>query len=287
MDLKQLEYFIAIAEEGKITLAARRLHIAQPPLSQQLKNLEDELGITLFDRTSRRLQITDAGKLFLDRARQIVDLSLTAKNEMNDYAHGYTGIILLGITPTAVPMVLSEKLFEFHQKYPKIGFELFEGDTDYILDLVQKGIVDIGIVRSPIYRSGLCCLEKPEESMVAVMIPELNWSQDDVCIPEELDGKDIIIYRRYETLVMDMLASMQVSPRVVVKCDRSYTAMCSAEAGLGIAILPAGAIRMAQKNLVFKSIQNTALQTKAIAVWLSNRHLSKSVQAFLDYFEQL
>lgn len=287
MDLKQLEYFIAIAEEGKITLAAQRLHIAQPPLSQQLKNLEDELGLTLFDRTSRRLQITDAGKMFLIRAKQIVDLSHTARKEMEDYARGYEGTVLLGITPTAVPLVLSDNLAQFHSGYPKISFEVFEGDTDYILDLVQKGIVDIGIVRSPIHRSSLRQLDKPSESMVAVMLPELNWSNSNECTLEELDGKDVILYRRYEALVLEEFAAHQAVPRIVGKCDRSYTAMCIAEGGLGIAILPAGAIRMSQKHMVFKTITNPELYTKTVAVWQPSRHLSKSVQVFLDYFRLL
>lgn len=255
MDLKQLEYFIAIAEEGKITLAAQRL------------------------------QITDAGKMFLIRAKQIVDLSHTARQEMEDYARGYEGTILLGITPTAVPLVLSDSLVQFHSSYPKISFEVFEGDTSYILDLVQKGIVDVGIVRSPIHCSSLCQLDKPSEPMVAVMLPELNWSACNECTLEELDGKNVILYRRYESLVLEEFAAHQVVPRIVGKCDRSYTAMCIAESGLGIAILPAGAIRMSQKHMVFKTITTPELCTNTVAVWQPSRHLSKSVQVFLDYFQ--
>lgn len=284
MDLKQLEYFIAIAEEGKITLAAQRLHIAQPPLSQQLKNLEEELGLTLFDRTSRRLQITDAGKMFLARARQILDLSCTAKQEMEDYAKGYEGTILLGITPTAVPLVLSGQISQFHKTYEKISFEVFEGSTGYILDLIQKGIVDVGIVRSPIHYQNLCQIDKPEEPMIAAMLPELNWSDSDQCTLEELNDRDIILYRRYEALVWDAFAVHQINPHVVGKCDRSYTAMCSAAGGLGVAILPAGAIRMAPNHMVIKTILCRELYTKTIAVWQPNRHLSKPVQAFLEYF---
>lgn len=287
MDLKQLEYFIAIAEEGKITLAAQRLHIAQPPLSQQLKNLEAELGVTLFERTSRRLQITDAGHMFLERAKQIVDLSHTAKQEMDDYANGFQGTVLLGITPTAVPLVLAENMKEFHKLYQNIGFEVFEGNTDYILNLVQKGIVDIGIVRSPIQHSELYQMEKPSEPMVAAMTPELNWSEEDHCTVEELRGKNLILYRRYELLVLDTLAAHQISPHIVGKCDRSYTAVCCAEGGLGVAILPAGAIRMASKRMKFKTILSDALSTKTIAVRQPNRRLSKPATAFWEYFLHL
>lgn len=287
MDLKQLEYFIAIAEEGKITLAAQRLHIAQPPLSQQLQKLEAELGVTLFERNSRRLQITDAGKIFLERARQIIDLSHTAKQEIADYTKGFQGNVLLGITPTAVPFVLAEKMQEFHALYPNIGFEAYEGNTDYILDLVQKGIVDIGIVRSPIQHSALCQLEKNVEPMVAVMLPEFNWSDSKDCSIEELDGKNVILYRRYESLVLDTFAAHKIIPSIAGKCDRSYTAVCCAEGGLGIAVLPAGAIRMVSKQMVFKTITSGALYTKTIAVRQPDRHLSKSAQAFWEYFADI
>lgn len=287
MDLKQLEYFVAIAEEGKITLAAQRLNIAQPPLSMQLKKLEDELGVTLFDRTSRRLQITDAGQLFLSRARQILDLSFAAQKEMYDYANGYEGTVYLGITPTAVPLVLSDEIKPFHMEYKKIDFELLEGDTGYILDLVQKGIVDIGIVRSPIQLSDFCHLEKSSEDMVAVMLPDFNWSESSHCNLVEMDMKDIIIYRRYESLVMNHFALCQVLPHITVRCDRSSTAISCAESGLGIAILPAGAVSMAHKELICKTIDNVSLKTKTVAIWMENRHLSKPARAFLEYFRQL
>ena len=287
MDLKQLEYFVAIAEEGKITLAAQRLSIAQPPLSMQLKKLEDELGVTLFDRTSRKLQITDAGRVFLSRARQILDLSFAAQKEMYDLANGCKGTVYLGITPTAIPFVLSDKITPFHKEFEKIDLELFEGGTDYILDLVQKGIVDIGIVRSPIQLSNFCYLEKSSEDMVALMLPDFNWSESSHCNLAEMDMKDIIIYRRYESLVMDQLTLCQAIPHITVRCDRSSTAISCAESGLGIAILPAGAVIMAQKNLICKTIDNIPLQTKAVAVWLKSRHLSKPAQAFLKFFDQL
>ena len=106
MDLKQLEYFIAIAEEKNITAAAKRLHICQPPLSQQLKKLEAELGVVLFNRNSRQIQLTEIGKIFLERARQIVDLSSSIQQEVQDYAAGYQGTIMIGITPTSIPMVM-------------------------------------------------------------------------------------------------------------------------------------------------------------------------------------
>ena len=196
MDLKQLQYFLTIVEEGSITAAAARLHVTQPPLSQQLKKLEKEFNVVLFERDSRNLQLTAVGQMFADRARQLLALSNVIQKEIVDFSSGYKGNLYIGITPTAVPLVLSPKIAEFHQNYPMINFEFFEGNSAYIHDLVQKGIIDIGIIRSPFHLQGIKYLKKEPEPMVAVMSPEYNWSDCVSCSVDELDGKQLIIYRR-------------------------------------------------------------------------------------------
>lgn len=123
--------------------------------------------------------------------------------------------------------------------------------------------------------------------MVAVMLPEFNWSDSKDCSIEELDRKNVILYRRYESLVLDTFAAHKIIPSIAGKCDRSYTAVCCAEGGLGIAVLPAGAIRMVSKQMVFKTITSEALYTRTIAVRQPDRHLSKSAQAFWEYFAEI
>lgn len=287
MDLKQLQYFIAIAEEGSITKAAKRLHLTQPPLSQQLKKLEDELGTVLFERNSRNMILTDAGKVFLSRARQIVSFSNSAMEEIKDYSSGYSGTLLLGITPTAVPMIFSKDFTIFHDTYPSISLELYEGDTSYIEELLKKGIIDVGILRSPFNTHGLSYMEKAAEPMVAAMIPELNWSDCPFCSIRELDQKSVILYRRYEALLGEAFATHNAAPRIACKSERSYTALCAAKSGLGIALVPQSAVQMAENTLIYKQLKDPLLATKPMAIWLPNRYLSKTVQAFLDYFESL
>lgn len=287
MDLRQLHYFTIIAEEGSITAAAERLHITQPPLSQQLKKLEEELNVVLFERTSRKLQLTEIGYQFLIRAKQILAISETAKEEIIDYANSYQGTILLGITPTAVPMILSEKFYEFHKKYPSINFELFEGSTAHIETLLRKGIINIGILRSPLNTNGLEYIEKAEESMVSAMLPEYNWSDSNTCCLQDLAHKPLILYHRYENLLMESFRTEKIMPRIVCKSDRSSTTLRAAEIGLGIALLPESALTMARKKLEYKKILCSSLNSRPIAVWLSNRYLSKSDLAFLEFFREL
>ncbi|MFQ7585247.1 MAG: LysR family transcriptional regulator [[Clostridium] symbiosum] len=286
MDLKQLQYFLTIVEEGSITAAAARLHVTQPPLSQ-LKKLEKEFNVVLFERDSRNLQLTAVGQMFADRARQLLALSNVIQKEIVDFSSGYKGNLYIGITPTAVPLVLSPKIAEFHQNYPMINFEFFEGNSAYIHDLVQKGIIDIGIIRSPFHLQGIKYLKKEPEPMVAVMSPEYNWSDCVSCSVDELDGKQLIIYRRYESILNEVFNLHNVLPRIICKAERSSSALRAAESGLGIALLPSGATQMAQEKIVQKILDDDCLYTSPMAIWAYDHYLNKSAMAFLDYFRSL
>ena len=287
MDLKQLQYFLTIVEEGSITAAAARLHVTQPPLSQQLKKLEKEFNVVLFERDSRNLQLTAVGQMFADRARQLLALSNVIQKEILDFSRGYKGNLYIGTTPTAVPLVLSPKIAEFHQNYPMINFEFFEGNSAYIHDLVQKGIIDIGIIRSPFHLQGIKYLKKEPEPMVAVMSPEYNWSDCVSCSVDELDGKQLIIYRRYESILNEVFNLHNVLPRIICKAERSSSALRAAESGLGIALLPSGATQMAQEKIVQKILDDDCLYTSPMAIWAYDHYLNKSAMAFLDYFRSL
>ena len=287
MDLKQLQYFLTIVEEGSITAAAARLHVTQPPLSQQLKKLEKEFNVVLFERDSRNLQLTAVGQMFADRARQLLALSNVIQKEIVDFSSGYKGNLYIGITPTAVPLVLSPKIAEFHQNYPMINFEFFEGNSAYIHVLVQKGIIDIGIIRSPFHLQGIKYLKKEPEPMVAVMSPEYNWSDCVSCSVDELDGKQLIIYRRYESILNEVFNLHNVLPRIICKAERSSSALRAAESGLGIALLPSGATQMAQEKIVQKILADDCLYTSPMAIWAYDHYLNKSAMAFLDYFRSL
>ena len=224
--------------------------------------------------------------MFADRARQLLALSNVIQKEIVDFSSGYKGNLYIGITPTAVPLVLSPKIAEFHQNYPMINFEFFEGNSAYIHDLVQKGIIDIGIIRSPFHLQGIKYLKKEPEPMVAVMSPEYNWSDCVSCSVDELDGKQLIIYRRYESILNEVFNLHNVLPRIICKAERSSSALRAAESGLGIALLPSGATQMAQE-IVQKILADDCLYTSPMAIWAYDHYLNKSAMAFLDYFRSL
>ncbi|HAB59653.1 MAG TPA: LysR family transcriptional regulator, partial [Lachnospiraceae bacterium] len=129
MNIKQLQYFLTVAEAGSITAAAKRLHISQPPLSNQMQLLENELGTKLFERGSRKITLTYAGQILYNRAQTIVDLSSAAIREITDLGTGLQGTIHLGTISSCGVVLLDKHIKHFHNQYPDVNFELYEGNT--------------------------------------------------------------------------------------------------------------------------------------------------------------
>ena len=166
MDIRQLTYFMVIAEEGQITAAARRLHMAQPPLSQQMKALEEELGVQLLQREPRSVTLTDAGEILYRRARQIVTLTDSTRREIADFKNGLRGTLSIGTVSSSGSVILQPALRQFHDDHRGIRFEIYDGNTFRVLDMLRKGLIEIGIVRTPFKQDAFDCTLLPEEPMV-------------------------------------------------------------------------------------------------------------------------
>lgn len=135
MDIRQLRYFLTIADEGSISKAAEKLHMSQPPLSQQLKLLETELGVQLFERNTRKITLTNVGEALLYRTRQILDLFELTKNEVMDINEGLDGTLSIGTVSSAGATFLPDIMQRFHQKYPRVKFEILDEDSDSFLNV--------------------------------------------------------------------------------------------------------------------------------------------------------
>ena len=166
MDIRQLTYFMVIAEEGQITAAARRLHMAQPPLSQQMKALEEELGVQLLQREPRSVTLTDAGEILYRRARQIITLTDSTRREIADFKNGLRGTLSIGTVSSSGSVILRPALRQFHDSHRGIRFEIYDGNTFRVLDMLGKGLIEIGIVRTPFKQDAFDCTLLPEEPMV-------------------------------------------------------------------------------------------------------------------------
>ena len=153
MELRHLRYFVAVAEEGSVTRAARRLGLQQPPLSQQLRALEAEIGVPLFDREPRRVVLNEAGRLFLRSARALLAGSQEAVEQVRRFHRGEEGRVAIGFTSSASLHPLAPRLIRaFRDRYPLVRFEVEESETYALLLALEEHRIDVAMLRIPVAR---------------------------------------------------------------------------------------------------------------------------------------
>ena len=286
MDIKQLIYFLTIAEEGNISKAADRLHMAQPPLSQQLKLLEEELGVILFERNTRRMQITDAGKLLQNRAQQIIDLMEKTSKELNDLKEGSQGLLSIGTISSAGETLVPIMVQNFHEVYPGVDFRIKESSTFEILELVKRGVVEIGVIRTPFNLDTFDYISLPEEPMMAAALDSLLDMNKTSMNLDELKGKPLLFHNRYANNIEEACKKSGFEPKVKCRIDDTRTMLRWAGNGMGIALIPRDMMDLIpDSNLRFIEIKEETLATKIIVIWRKNHYLSTPARHFLEFFK--
>lgn len=292
MDLRQLRYFLKIAEEGQITRAAKRLHMAQPPLSHQLKLLEQELGVQLVERMGRKLKLTEAGQSLQRRAEQIVGLMDATVSEMKEYDTGVRGTLSIGTVASAGAALLPDRIRAFHDSYPSIYFQLWEGDTYRITQLLESRVIEVGLVRLPVDNlSQYNIIHLHTEPLVAAMSP--TWfegvNDDPIRLSDLADIPLLLLRREQGTFIYQQFVGAcekaGFEPRVLCESADIMTLLTLAEAGVGVTIVPKSAISLRTgTTLHFREISKPSLESTAAVVWLRNRFLSTPAQRFIDMF---
>lgn len=299
MDIRHLKYFTTIVEEGKISQAAKRLNIAQPPLSQQLKLLESELGITLFERHTRKLLITEEGKLFYERAKTILDLIDCTVEEVKEFSEGRKGTLSIGAIASLGAKLLPEKIHKFQKLYPDVQFQVWEGDPNRIMELVENRIIDLGIVRLPIDHRIFEMIHLPNEPIMVAMSSKWNINGRQSYIDlSELEGKPLMLLRRQigtsmynqELYTVDQVEGSCLKagfvPRIICESSDIMTLLTWANHDIGITIVPKSAMHLIpDTKLIFKEIKNPTIMARPPAlIWLKGKHLSKVSKKFMEYF---
>ena len=207
MNLRQLEYFVAVAEERKITTAAKRLSITQPPLSYEVSALEKELGVKLFVRRPRGVDLTDAGRVLYARATTILGLTESAAREVADVGLGREGTLAIGIISSSGGQVPNDRMRALAKDYPRVSLVLNEGNTYEVLEMLRRRVVELGVVRTPFAGEGLECRYADPEPMVAVIPRGMSCGERaDVVGLEELSAAPLVIYRRFEKILERLFA---------------------------------------------------------------------------------
>lgn len=290
MDIRQLLYFTTIAEEGSISAAAKKLHLSQPPLSYQMKLLEEELHLPLIERSARGIALTEAGRVLYKRAQGILELSELTRKEMLAMASGFTGTLHIGTVSSSGASLLGWRIPAFHQKYPQIGFAIREGNTFELMEMLESGLIELAIVRTPFHNDQLNCLYLSPEPMIAAgaasFFPAGMPSGQPISL-ELLGHAPVILYRRFEKILLSLCEQKGITPQVFCIADDARTTLMWAEAGLGVAVVPQSAYRiMPHHNMVYGELSEEDLHTRIAAVCKKGCSLSWAAQQFLEIFAQ-
>ncbi|HCR1282180.1 TPA: LysR family transcriptional regulator [Pseudomonas aeruginosa] len=289
MELRHLRYFIAVAEELHFGRAAERLGISQPPLSQQIQALEEEIGARLFERTNRRVELTDAGRLFLDESRQVlaqVDKAVLLARR----AHlGELGELKIGFTSSApFTSTIPSSIHAFRKAYPDVHLDLQEMSSRQVLKALLEESLQVGVIRPLALPDAVHWVELFREPLVAVLRadhPLAAGSEDGLAIAALAEEPFVFFPRSYGTGLYDQVIALTrqagFSPRIAQEASEAMTIIGLVSAGLGVSILPASFRRTRVDGMVYRTLSDPEATT---AVWLVRRQNEGSPLAlsFID-----
>ncbi len=281
MDLRQLEYFRAVAQTGSISEAARKLHLSQPPVSVQMKQLELELGVTLFERGSREIRLTQAGQILYARSGEILSYTDSTKREVSNT--GTTQTLRLGMTPTVVTTMMPY-IKKYAATHPNVRFEVHDGNTYQLREMLDHGTVECAAIRTPIKLINLNTITLLQDDMIAVSHKGSKYAKENTVTLVQLAQHPIIVYRRYEQLILDAFHKRNLNPDIYCLCDDGRDALMWAEAGLATAIFP-GSMREISKGLLIQTIDAYELSTEILLAWRKDRTATELLNGFIQTFE--
>ena len=286
LELRHLRYFVTVAEELHFGRAARRLGIAQPPLSQQIQRLEQVLGVRLFERTSRRVQLTDGGTTLLAEARRVLAAATEAMEATRRAGRGELGELRVAFAATVMFLALPEVIREFRGRYPGVHLDLREMPTGPQLAALKAGEIDIGFVREP--------RPDPDLEIVTVMREPLriavNKSHPLAARPtiavRHLAEEPFVLFPEelapgLHAQVMGLCRAAGFTPRVVEESRELYTSVSLVEAGIGVSILPASVEKLGWRGVRDRAIPSAMAETRIAAAWRRDR-VRPVVQAFMQ-----
>lgn len=287
MELRQLKYFVAVAEEQSFGNAAKRLHMSQPPLSIQIKGLEEEIGVRLLDRTTRRVDLTDAGRAFLDKAREVLVASEEAKSVARGAELGLQGRLEVGFVSTATLSILPPALRLFRERFGDVELDLKELSSTEQLQALYEGNIRVGLVRMPL-RAPEIELEPILEEPLVVALPADHplGARDSITIEEIADLPLIFFERRQEPgsheQIVELLGRVGALPKVAQYAVHLQTVVGLVASDMGIAILPASARKLRRDGVVYRR-----LDARDATSWLGLMWLEKEDSALIENFNDI
>lgn len=284
MELRELKYFLAVAQEGSISGAADYLYITQPSLSRQMQNLEKEVGGPLFERGSRRITLTERGRLLKKRAEEMFELYDKTLTEISAPTAELSGEVFIGGGETQAMRAVVRAALKVREKHPAVRFRFFSGDASAVLEKLEKGLIDFGVMLDMNDLSAYNSLRlSHKDRWGAIVRKDSPLAQKEYVTPEDLNGQTLITSD--QAFAKGMLAEwMKVSAdkiTVAATYNLLYVGSQLAEEGAGYALGLEGIINTEGTNLCFRPLE-PPVYNHADVIWKKFSVFSKPAEAFLS-----
>lgn len=285
MDIRVLQYFLAVAREESITRAAETLRMTQPPLSRQLKDLEDELGKKLLIRGSKKVTLTEDGMLLRKRAEEMIDLMEKTKAELTSSDENISGEIYIGGGETDAVSLFAQTAGKLQKKYPQIHYHIYSGDAEIVMEKLDKGLIDFGLLVGPVDVSRYDYMRLPISDIWGVLMrKDAPLAEKDIICAEDLWDKPLILsHQAYSGSDISVWLGKDAHRlNVVMTYNLIYNAAHFVKTGFGYAITLDKLINTTgNSELRFRPLYPT-LEAGLCIVWKKYQVFSRASKQFLN-----
>ena len=285
MDIRVLQYFLAVAREESITRAAETLRMTQPPLSRQLKDLEDELGKKLLIRGSKKVTLTEDGMLLRKRAEEMINLMEKTKAELTSSDENISGEIYIGGGETDAVSLFAQTAGKLQKKYPQIHYHIYSGDAEIVMEKLDKGLIDFGLLVGPVDVSRYDYMRLPISDIWGVLMrKDAPLAEKDIICAEDLWDKPLILsHQAYSGSDISVWLGKDAHRlNVVMTYNLIYNAAHFVKTGFGYAITLDKLINTTgNSELRFRPLYPT-LEAGLCIVWKKYQVFSRASKQFLN-----
>lgn len=288
MELRTLHYFTVVAQELNFTRAAEKLNMSQPPLSNQIKGLEEELDCQLFIRGKRHLGLTEEGALLLRRAVQIQELADKTRQEIASLRNGMTGTLYLSMVEGQAPFLAAKWIAGFQEEFPLVRYNLWNGSSDDALDRLRKGLADLAVIAAPYDSEHLEGFPVGHEPWAAMFHPDhpLARAEGDSIPLASLVGEPLIVPSRKSRIesIRRWFGEIGAEPKILCEMSNYMDAAALASQGVGVSIFPR-TTGVLNGLVISKIVTQPSRQAEYVLVWSKGQTTSGLTREFIRYVQ--
>ncbi len=288
MEIRVLRYFLTVVREGSITKASEVLHITQPTLSRQLAQMEEELGVKLFGRGSRKITLTNEGILLCRRAEEILQLVDKTEKELVEQDEQIEGKISIGCGEIAAVQLLSNLFQTFRKKYSRVNFDLFTATADLVKEQMDKGLLDIGLLLEPVDKEKYDFIRLDrEENWVVLMRPDDPLAQKESVTAKDLSVRPLILPRRLsvQSELASWFGNYYNNLNIVFTSNLSTNGAVMVSHGLACSLVIEGAVPFWDPSKITYRPLNPPLTATSVLAWKRGQPFSLAATKFIEHMK--